>query len=154
MERIADRDAALETLDEIAENCMDGEYGFTQCAEHAKSPSLKSFFIQRAQGCKAAHAELQTMIVSMGGEADAGGTTAGALHRGWLAVRGAMALNDDHAMLVECERGEDVALARYRRALEEILPPDVEQLLRRQLEGAQRNHDEVKRLRDSAVAAV
>lgn len=152
MEKIADQDTVIETLDDLSENCKDGEYGFAKCAENAKSAELKTFFARRAQGCREAAAELRALIVSMGGEPDTGGTTAGALHRGWLAVRGALALNDDKAMLVECERGEDAALARYRKALEENLPPDVEQLVRRQLEGAQRNHDEVKRLRDSVIA--
>ena len=53
-------------------------------------------------------------------------------------------------MLEECERGEDAAVARYRKALKEELPPDVRSLVERQAEGAQRNHDQIKQLRDEA----
>ncbi|MDQ3214853.1 MAG: PA2169 family four-helix-bundle protein, partial [Pseudomonadota bacterium] len=52
----------------------------------------------------------------------------------------------------ECERGEDIALNRYRKALEEDLPSDVEQVVRRQHEGVRRNHDQIKALRDSRKA--
>jgi uncharacterized protein (TIGR02284 family) len=55
-------------------------------------------------------------------------------------------------MLEECERGEDAAVARYRKALKQNLPADVRAVIERQAEGAQRNHDEIKRLRDAARA--
>jgi uncharacterized protein (TIGR02284 family) len=138
-----------ETLNDLIENCKDGEYGFKTCAEHAKSADLKDFFSRRARECATAAKELQSLVTRYGGSPDSGGTATGAVHRGWVAVRGTLALNDDKAMLNECERGEDVALARYRKALEAGLPHDAEQLVRRQYEGAQRNHDEVKRLRDT-----
>ncbi len=56
-------------------------------------------------------------------------------------------------MLDECERGEDAALARYRKALKETLPADVRSILERQYQGAQRNHDQIKALRDALKAS-
>lgn len=147
-----DRNSVTETLNDLIENCKDGEYGFQTCAEHAKSPDLKQFFARRASECAAAAQELQSLVARFGGSPDTGGSATGAMHRGWVAVRGTLALNDDKAMLSECERGEDAALARYRDALEEKLPSEVEQVVRRQYQGAQRNHDEVKRLRDAYAA--
>lgn len=144
-----DQDDVVETLNDLIENCKDGEYGFRTCSEHAKSGSLKSVFTQRAGECRAAAAELQTLVGRFGGKADTSGTVSGAAHRGWIAVRGAVGLDDDQAMLNECERGEDIAINRYRKALEEDLPADVEQIVRRQYEGARRNHDQIKALRDS-----
>ena len=138
-----------ETLNDLVENCKDGEYGFKTCAEHARSADLKQFFARRARECAEAARELQDLVARLGGEPDTSGTASGAVHRGWIAVRGTLALNDDKAMLNECERGEDVAVARYRKALEKGLPSDVEAVVRRQFEGVQRNHDEVKRLRDT-----
>ena len=144
-----ERDDVVETLNDLIENCKDGEYGFRTCAEHAKSGDLKNVFSQRANDCRSAAQELQTLVTQFGGKPDTGGSASGAIHRGWLAVRGAVALDDDQAMLNECERGEDIAINRYRKALEEDLPPDVEQVVRRQYEGARRNHDQIKALRDS-----
>ncbi len=147
-----DRDDVVETLNDLIENCKDGEYGFRTCAEHAKSANLKSVFTQRATGCRSAAEELQALVVRFGGKPDTTGTVSGAVHRGWLAVRGAIALDDDQAMLNECERGEDIAINRYRKALEEDLPAEVEQIVRNQYEGARRNHDQIKALRDSHKA--
>ena len=50
--------------------------------------------------------------------------------------------------LEECERGEDAAVARYRKALKADLPADVRAAIQQQAEGAKRNHDQIKRLRD------
>jgi len=147
-----DRDDVVETLNDLIENCKDGEYGFRTCAEQAKSADLKGVFTQRAGDCQQAAQELQSLVTRFGGTPDTGGSVSGAAHRGWVAVRGAVALNDDLAMLNECERGEDIALNRYRKALEEDLPADVEQVVRRQYEGARRNHDQIKALRDSRKA--
>lgn len=58
----------------------------------------------------------------------------------------------DQAMLDECERGEDRALARYRKASGQSLPPAVQAVVSKQLQGTQRNHDQIKALRDSHKA--
>jgi uncharacterized protein (TIGR02284 family) len=120
---VMDRDDVVETLNDLIENCKDGEYGFRTCAEHAKSANLKSVFAQRAGQCRAAADELQTLVTRFGNTPDTSGTVAGAAHRGWIAVRGTVALDDDQAMLNECERGEDIAINRYRKALQQDLPP-------------------------------
>ena len=148
-----DRNDVVETLNKLIETCKDGEYGFKTCAEHARSGELKEFFARRARECDSAANELQAIVARFGGTPDTGGTTTGALHRGWVAAPGAVALNDDKAMLNECERGEDSAVARYRDALEKReLPTEVEEVVRRQYQGVLRNHDEVKRRRDSMRA--
>ncbi len=106
-------------------------------------------FQRHAQECAAAGAELEQHIRRLGGEPASGGTVAGALHRGWVSVKSALSINDDKAVLEECERGADAAVARYRQALKVTLPADVRALVERQAQGAQRNHDEVRGLRDS-----
>ncbi|MCW7540245.1 PA2169 family four-helix-bundle protein [Aquabacterium sp. A7-Y] len=141
-------DDVIGVLNDLVETSKDGEYGFTSCAEHAKSPELKSFFTARAGECRRGAEELQAQVALLGGKPDTSGTAAGAVHRGWVAVRGVLSGYDDHSMLEECERGEDVAVTKYRAALEKPLPPDLRAIVERQLQGAQRNHNEVKALRD------
>ncbi|MDP2869207.1 PA2169 family four-helix-bundle protein [Methyloversatilis sp.] len=143
----------IEVLNGLIETCKDGEYGFNTCADQADSVKLQSMFRQRADECRSAAQELQTEVVRAGGEADTSGTVVGALHRGWVSVRGALPGKDDVAMLEEAERGEDRALARYRKALEAPLPPELRNLVQRQLIGAQRNHDQIRALRDEYRAA-
>jgi len=50
----------------------------------------------------------------------------------------------------ECERGEDAAGARHRKAAQKDLPAGVLEVVQRQLAGALRNHDQIKMLRDQA----
>ena len=71
---------------------------------------------------------------------------------GWVSVRGTVGTVNDLDMLEECERGEDAALTRYRKALENPLPADLRALVQQQMAGAQRNHDQIKALRDAERA--
>ena len=138
----------VDVLNDLLESARDGEYGFGDCAEHAESAQLQSIFQRHARECAAAAEELEKAIRRLGGEPASGGTMAGALHRGWVSVKTALTTQDDKAVLQECERGEDAAVARYRKALGAALPADVRALVERQARGAQNNHDEVRALRD------
>ncbi len=150
---MADNDDVIDTLDDLLESCRDGEYGFTECAEHVKAQDLKTLLLRHADECRGAAAELSAQIRQLGGEPDEGGTASGAMHRGWVSVRGALSGYTDLAMLEECERGEDAAKARYRKALTENLPPAIRSLVERQAQGVQRNHDQVKAMRDALKTA-
>ena len=147
-------DDIIDTLNDLIETSKDGEYGFRTSAEYLKDTTLKQTFTTRAEECRQAAAELQAMVVRFGGKAEDGGSAAGALHRGWVAVKGVLAGYTDKAILEETERGEDTALASYRKALDKSLPPDVRAVVERQYEGVKRNHLQVRTLRDQARAAV
>lgn len=147
-------DDIVETLNDLVETSKDGELGFAACAKHVTSNDLKELFLNRAAECRSAAAELQSLVASYGGKPDTSGSATGALHRGWVAVRGSLAGYSDLAMLEECERGEDAALARYRAALkDDALPEPVRAVIARQQLGVQANHDQIKRLRDLDKAA-
>lgn len=135
-------------LNRLIETSKDGEYGFRIAAEHLHSMETKRLFTARAEECRLAAGELQTLVMDLGGSAEEGGTATGAIHRGWVAVKNKLAGYTDLAILEEAERGEDIALARYRDALEESLPLSVRALVQRQFEGVQRNHRLVRDLRD------
>lgn len=146
-------DDIIDTLNDLIETSKDGEYGFNTCAEHAQSPSIRETFRNRAQACRASAEELQSLVRQYGGKPEDGGTASGALHRGWVAVLGALPGPSDERMLEQAERGEDAALGRYRKALkEEALPALVRSVIEGQLAGVQRNHDQIKVLRDQARA--
>jgi uncharacterized protein (TIGR02284 family) len=142
----------IDALNRLIETCRDGEYGFLSSAEHVASPLLRTLFADRAAECRRAARDLQAAINAMGAEPSDGGSAAGAMHRGWVAVKGALAGFSDVTMLEECERGEDAAIERYRKALEVDLPADIRTLVQHQYEGAQRTHDEIRRLREEARA--
>ncbi|MES2999140.1 MAG: PA2169 family four-helix-bundle protein [Pseudomonadota bacterium] len=148
-----DRDDMVDALQDLVECCKDGEYGFRACAEQAKRADLKSTFLQRADDCRSAAQELNGQIRSLGGKAEDSGSVAGAMHRGWVSVKSALTTYDDKAVLEECERGEDNAMARYRKALKQPMPAGVKLIVERQMQGVQRNHDQIKMLRDQFRAA-
>ena len=148
-----DNDDVIDTLNQLIETSKDGEYGFRACAEHATTAELKATFEQHAEECLKGARELQTCVVKLGGKPGEKGTASGSAHRGWVALRGSLTGYTDEAMLDECERGEDVAMARYRDALEEPLPEDVKQIVERQYQGVRRNHDQVRDMRNRLRAA-
>jgi len=146
-------DKTIGLLNDLIETCKDGEYGFNSCAEHVKNHDLQQVFTARAAECRKGAEVLQAQVRQLGGDADEGGSASGAIHRGWVAVKGALSGYGEKAMLEECERGEDTALARYRDALKEDLPPAVRAVVERQYEVVKRNHDQIRTLRDRARAA-
>jgi uncharacterized protein (TIGR02284 family) len=149
----ASREQVIETLNDLLENSRDGELGFKEAAQHSRSTDLKALLERRAADCTRAAEELHAQIARLGGKADERGTVSGAAHRVWLNIRSLFGGASDQTILSECERGEDAAVARYRKALKQNLPADVHALVLRQFEGAQRNHDMVKALRDRAATA-
>jgi len=142
----------VSVLNDLIETSKDGEKGFHECAEGVKDERLKAFFTQRSQECATAAGELQQLVRSLGGDPETSSSMAGAMHRGWVDLKSMITGKDDAAILNECERGEDVALKNYNEALQKDLPPSVREVVGRQAQGAQRNHDEVKSLRNMARA--
>jgi uncharacterized protein (TIGR02284 family) len=143
LEAMDDSDV-VDVVNDLIETSKDGEYGFRTCAEHSRRPELQVLFSRRASECRQAAEELANLVVEFGGEPETSGSVSGAIQRGWLAMRGSVALADDLSMLEACERGEDAALARYQDALKKNLPLAVMGVVSRQCEGVQRNHDLIR----------
>lgn len=143
----------ITTLNRLIETSKDGEYGFRTAAERIPREDVKELFLRRAEECRQAAAELQALVLSHGGIAEDSGTASGSLHRGWVALKSKFSGDSETAVLEETERGEDLALERYREALEKSLPDDVRSAIARQYEGVKRNHLQVRTLRDQARSA-
>ena len=146
-------DDTNDVLNDLIETSKDGEYGFRTSAEHIKSPEIKQLFMQRADDCRQAAADLQALVMQRGGSAETSGSATGAMHRGWVAVKGTISSHSDKSILEETERGEDIALESYRKALSTDLPPEVLDVVERQFEGVKRSHAQVRALRDQARTA-
>lgn len=147
-----DHQDIIDSLNTLIETCKDGEYGFRTSAEHTVGAQVKQLFLTRAEDCRQAASELQSLVLQYGGKAEDGGSVSGAIHRGWVKARSAVSSTTDLSLLEETERGEDVALAAYRKAAEDELPEDVRVVLGRHLQGAKRNHDQIRDLRNQARA--
>ena len=146
-------DKVLSTLNDLIETCRDGQEGFKEASENVKNPELKNFFNQLSIERTQLAAELQQEVVKLGGHPEKTGSTAGALHRGWINLKGTLTGKDDHSILSECERGEDSAVEAYRDALKIDMPAVLQNLISTQFQKIQQAHDRIKQLRDSKTAA-
>lgn len=142
-------DETVSTLNNLIETLKDGNEGFRTAAGDVKDTRVKSTFEQLAQQRATLAAELQTEVRKLGGDPEKSGSTAAAAHRGWMNLKSALG-GGEKSILNEAERGEDVAVKSFEKALNSNkLPPDIAGVVRRQFDQVKRGHDEVRNLRDS-----
>jgi uncharacterized protein (TIGR02284 family) len=141
----------ITTINDLIETVKDGQEGFRQASEAVNDSQLKMLFneysLQRAKFAR----ELQGEAVRLGEpEPEDSSSTAGALHRAWINLKGAILKHDDHAILAECERGEDSAVNEYKKAMEEDeLSTSSREIISRQFLDVKRTHDRIRALRDA-----
>lgn len=141
-------DKTINVLNELIETSKDGQKGFQAAAEDTKNEELQAMFQRRAADCGSGATELQAVVTQLGGKPETNGTVSGAVHRGWMNLKQAVAGRSDTAILEECERGEDVAKKNYSDALKETLPENVRVIVQKQYDGVLRNHDQIRDLRN------
>jgi uncharacterized protein (TIGR02284 family) len=92
---------------------------------------------------------LASEVQAIGGDVEQGTTAGGKIYRAWMDVKAVFTGHSRHAILANCEAGEDASQRAYRSALEhEALPAYIRELLVRQEESLRAGHDEIKVLRD------
>jgi uncharacterized protein (TIGR02284 family) len=143
----------IRTLRALIEICQDGQRGFETAAGDARAGELSQLFLAYAQERGEYVKALQAQVAALGGDAGKSGSVGGSLHRGWMNLKSAMASDEPHAVLVECERGEDAAVEAYREALETALDPESRKIVAHQARAVQATHDRLKQLRDSTIYA-
>ena len=147
-----DQDNAVTVIEKLAEICKDGEKGYKDAAEHAKSSDLKSFFTTESSERRRFATELQSVLTKFGKtEKKESGTVAGALHRAWIDTKVGLGAGDK-SILESVEKGEDEAKEAYQEAIGAPLPVDVAEIVSRQARSVQAAHDRVKSLRDGLAA--
>ena len=112
-------DQEISVLNNLIETCKDGELGFKTAAEGLTSSDLKAKFLEYSRERGAMARELQNEVRRLGGDPETSGSMSGSMHRGWLDIKSVVTGKDDHAILAEAERGEDVAKSVYEDALKE-----------------------------------
>jgi len=138
-------------IDDLIETLKDGEEGFKQAADGVKDPQLKSIFSEYSRQRSRFATELQRQARSLGEEEpETDSSATGALHRGWINLKSAVTGGDDHAILAECERGEDSAVEEYKKAMNDGLSGPARELVSRQYNEIKKAHDHIKNLRDAA----
>ncbi|MDT8067012.1 MAG: PA2169 family four-helix-bundle protein [Terriglobia bacterium] len=148
-----DNDHVISVLEKLIENCRDGQAGYRDAATHVKNPELRTLFNQLSTVRAEFAGELENEVIRLGHhDPDRKPTTAGALHRKWIDLKSAMGAGD-HSILSSVESGEDALMKLYQDALNDKLPLDIKDILRRQSEQVTSDHDRIRTLRDQSKAA-
>lgn len=151
---MAQQKEIISTLNSLIETLKDGQEGFQQAAEAVQDAELKSLFSEYSRQRSRFASELQNEAKNFGeSEPENTSSTAGAAHRAWINLKSVVTDGDDHAILAECERGEDSAVKEYRDALEKDLPAPLREIISREYREVKDAHDRVKNLRDMAKAS-
>ena len=146
MQETQERVASI--LNELIETCKDGQHGFKTASEGITNSDLKNLFMAYSAERGQFINELQAEVIKLGEDPDKTGHIMGALHRAWIDIKSAVTSKDEHAILGECERGEDFAVEAYEKALQEELPLSVRDVVQRQYNKIRMVHDKVRALRD------
>src|SRR3954471_596028 len=142
----------ISTLNSLIETLKDGQEGFRQASEAVKDSQLKSLFNELSLQRSKFAGELQNQVIQLGeSDPEKTSSTAGATDRARVHIKSAIPSQDDHAILAECERGEDSAVAEYKKAMEgEKLSSTIRDTISRQYADVKQAHDHIKALRDAS----
>lgn len=137
------------TIKDLVQTLEDGRKGFADAADKLATDGnaqLAGEFQQFAEQRQRFSAELRTVATANGVVLEEDGSIAGAVHRGWIALKDALTGDDATAIAAAAKSGEDHAVSEYEKALDgDSLPSDVSTLVKRQAE-------EIRTVRDRVAA--
>jgi uncharacterized protein (TIGR02284 family) len=136
-------------LESLIETVRDSQELFLSAAEDVKNPAFKTMFGELAAQRREFAGELQLLVADLGKDTHVTSSVGGAIHRGWMDIKAALASGDEHTVLAECERGEDYAVTEYREALSNAdLAPRMREVIDSQFQLIHASHERMRRLRD------
>ena len=144
-------ESTSDAVNDLLQVLQAGREGFSKAAASVKDPNLRALFSHYASERARMAEELVGFTPADPEEKKS--TISGAMHRGWIELKSALTSGDDHAILAECERGEDHADEAFNNALEQDLPSDVRQKVESQATRVLEAHNKVRELRDAVEAA-
>lgn len=136
---------------DLLETLEDGREGFTKGADKLADtdrPDMAATFRELAAQRARFATELRELAAQYGDQLDEDGSLLGALHRGWMSIKDAVAGDDPHGVLDAAEQGEDHAKQEYEDALRADISPHLHTVIERQAREIKVAHDTVKALRD------
>jgi uncharacterized protein (TIGR02284 family) len=124
-------------LSDLAATCRDAQEGYLKAAKGAHDTELSIALARYASQREAFADELNERAAALGGKPAQIGHAGSVLHHGWVDLEQQPRPQDDASILAGCQRGEDDTVKHYQRALGVDLPPEISELVRRQLEAIQ-----------------
>ena len=141
----------IEVLNDLVEINNDRITGYERAIKETKEADsdLKPLYASMIAESHKIKIALATEVQVMGADVEKGTTTSGKIYRAWMDVKAVFTGHDRHAVLENCETGEDAAQKAYNMALDhDGLPAYLREMLREQQQVLKASHDEIKALRD------
>lgn len=145
----------IDSLNNLIQINNDRIQGYLTASSETNESDLKSLFSGMMQTSQECRRELVQEVVKLGGTPIEGTTVSGKLYRAWMDVKAAITSKDRKAILNSCEFGEDVAKKTYETELDApgLNATQYVPLVKEQYSKIKAGHDQIKALRDAAVAA-
>ena len=121
-------------------------------AENVSNKEVRGLFnecsLQRAKFA----GELQSASHELGdSHPEYASSVSGTVHRGWINLKSLVSNGDPRAILLECERGENCAIAEYERVLKLEIPANLRDTISHQYAAILEAQGQVKALADAAA---
>ena len=141
---------------DLIQTLEDGKEGFAKAADRLKDTNradLCAKFTEYSALREGFATELKSLAAQYGDQIDKSGTVAGTLHRGWMAIKDAVAGDSDpEGVLDAAEQGEDHAVAEYEKALQDSeISNGLRTVVQRQYAAVKAAHDDVRNARNAAA---
>lgn len=136
-------------LNTLTATLIDSVEGYQKAAADTTNQRFAEMFNKRAQERQQAVTKLQAASARLGGNPADDGSTAGAIHRGWINLKEAVVgRGDDEAIVNEVERGEDYLKAKFETALKNTdLPAEARAAVEEAWTSVRAGHDEMSQLK-------
>jgi len=144
----------IETLNDLILINNDRIAGYERAMEELapEDSDLKPLFENMIDESRQARIALGKEVQVLGGTMAEGTMATGKVYRAWMDIKAIFTGHDRHAVIANCEAGEDAAQKAYTGALEEEhLPSFLREMIRDQQQALKYSHDEIKSFRDQTA---
>ena len=136
------------TLNTLIATLIDSVNGYEKAAADTENARFAELFNARAQERQTAVTKLQAVVARLGGNPEDDGTTAGAIHRGWINLKEAVVGRDDEAIVNSVESGEDYLKEKFEAALKhKDLPVEARAAVEEAYTSVRAGHDQMSQLK-------
>ena len=136
------------TLNTLIGTLIDSIEGYQKAAADTTNTRFAEMFNARARERQQVLTTLQAAVARLGGNPEDDGTTAGAVHRGWINLKEAVLGRDDEAIVKEVERGEDYLKEKFEAARRNVdLPAEARAAVEEAWTSVKAGHDEMSALK-------
>lgn len=145
----SDADATDTTaLNTLIGTLIDSIDGYQKAAADTQNSRYAEMFNARARERQEVLTKLQAVVARLGGNPEDDGTTAGAVHRGWINLKEAVVGQDDEAIVNSVESGEDYLKDKFQTVMNnKDLPPEARTAVEQAWQSVKAGHDEMSQLK-------